>query len=238
MSKARWPRDLGEFLTFAYAPERWARKHSLDWTEDLQQRSRMVVVWLYHRAGVPTIGPDGRRIVVPVKPRYAPTAPWVARELNDVKYPPVLSERLEQIVRGNSYGMIETDRFMTTSRAHLAEDWHPPEVRKALHAIEDQASVAASRQWRVCPLCGRAFPRLGNTKACPPCRRRWTRRQIQWRLVRAPKEPITFRYFNPREEPQAGYLHIASGVRAPHALRRFVSRPIGSAFRNIPTFGP
>ena len=239
MHDSRWPIDLGEFLAFAYAPERWARKHGLAWTEDLEQRRFLVVVWLYQRAGVPTIGPDGRRLGVPVKPRYAPTAPWTVREFNDAKYPPALSEKIEQIARGDAYGMIEADRIMTTSRAHLAENWHPPDVAKALHIIEGQAThIAASRQWKVCPLCGRAFPTIGNTKACPPCRRRFTRRQIQWRLARAPKEPITFRYLNPMEVPQFGYLRIASGVRAPRVLRRLASRRIGTVFRKTPMIGP
>ena len=47
--------------------------------------------------------------------------------------------------------------------------------------------IARTRQWHLCPLCGRVFPPRRKTKACSPCRRRLqTRRRVQWALAHAP----------------------------------------------------
>ncbi|HLY23521.1 MAG TPA: hypothetical protein VKT83_13740 [bacterium] len=230
MSDVRWPRDLGEFLTFLYAPQRLTRKYGLIWgdvSDILERTRRFALTWLYHRAQLPLVGPDGERMTVPAKPIHSPKAARTRHELFDVKYPPEWTDTVERMAYEDTPEMVETERFLIEGNPHLIEGWHPLGVNTVLRIVERQAKVALRRKWKVCPLCARVFPAYGKTRACPPCRRRWTRRQVQRRLKRAPKNPIVFRYFKPYGEPQLVYLKITDGVRAPGTLHRLTPHSVG-----------
>jgi hypothetical protein len=231
MSEPRWPRDLGDFSAFLYGPERLARKHGLAWSEvaeTIERTRRFALTWLYQRAEVPVVGPDGEQMTVLAKPIHSPHAARTRHELFDVKYPSEWIDTVEEMAAEEAPKMVETERFLVEGNPHLVEDWHSPLVKKVLSIVEYQARVALRRKWKVCPLCARVFPAYGKTLACPPCRRRWTRRQVQRRLRRAPKNPVVFRYFKPPTEPQLAYLEIADTVRAPENLRRITPYPMGS----------
>ncbi len=145
-----------------------------------------------------------------------------------------LTEKRRQMERGE-IEEFETPNFTVVrdpQKAYLREERDSPALIEALRPIEDQAGLAYFWKWRVCPLCVRAFPvtrDARNAKTCAPCRRRFTRREIQNRLAHAPKIPVEYQYFKPNEEPQLAYLLInpkVMSVRAP--LRRGLDpRPAG-----------
>jgi hypothetical protein len=128
------------------------------------------------------------------------------------------AQRLQaKLMPDEPVGVVDTPGW--TKRA----DTFPPEVREALRPVLEEADRALSVPWHVCPLCGRPFPLHAHAaKACPPCRRRYTRREVERRLARAPRDPIVFEV---APEGAARPLRpvIADGVEAPPAVRRLAS---------------
>jgi hypothetical protein len=108
--------------------------------------------------------------------------------------------------------------------SHMGDHVQSPVLREALRPIQLELEESKRKRWHPCSLCGRVFPALGKSKACPPCRRKWTRRQIQWRLAHAPNDPVAF-FIAPPSSRESVWLVIAQGVDAPAALRRIAHAP-------------
>ncbi len=108
----------------------------------------------------------------------------------------------------------------------LGASFQPTAVERALTPVLQELEGAEFVRWGICPLCVRAFPKEGKirSKACPPCRRKWNRRQIQWRLKHAPNEPVAF-FVAPPSSRESVWLVIAARVNAPAALRRIAHAP-------------
>jgi hypothetical protein len=106
----------------------------------------------------------------------------------------------------------------------LTERAESPALKNALAHVVQELELAKFRQWRICPLCARAFPKQRKTQACSRCRKELTRRQVQWRIKHAPGNPVEFRV-TPSRESLPLELVIAPGVNAPAALRRISVKP-------------
>lgn len=230
-NRGRWPSEINEFLAFVYTPGLWARRHRVLLTERVESLRRFVLGWLYHRAGVPILGPNDERITYPVKPIYGPDAPWVihALDVGQGQYDPLVSEKRYKIAAGGP-GIIETDRFLVFGRPYLHDKSDPPVLAKAMRIIEDQAEIAARLKWKVCKLCGRAFPAQRNAKACPSCLARLSRRQSHNRLSKSPENPVVFRYYDATRQPQFAFFELSPGLKPPRILLRYSVWAVGSVF--------
>jgi hypothetical protein len=97
-----------------------------------------------------------------------------------------------------------------------------PRVQRALAEIDLTLQILTKSRWRICSLCTRAFPARRKTRTCPPCRRRFSRRQIQWRLARAPQTPVALWIWMKRDEP--------ASIRTVHRFDRSVTIREGEGF--------
>ncbi|HEV2438839.1 MAG TPA: hypothetical protein VGX97_02095 [bacterium] len=96
----------------------------------------------------------------------------------------------------------------------------PSPVKEALLPVLREAEGAPMASWRICPLCARPFPQSGHmAKACPPCRGRYGRRGVEWRLARAAGDPVIFEVL-PESSARPVRLVIAEGIDAPTSLRK------------------
>src|SRR6516225_9688704 len=257
----RWFGAFTTLCAFLYAPNRWARKHHIRWTPALERRRQFVLGWLYLRAGSLTVNAEGRPIArAKLKRIYTRPSPWLRGRLDD-------GDRrdhrglgdLVPTVLGKTREIIDTDDRQVTAHpldaplarldATLARPDDAPAVQNALDAIEQDIVLALTRAWRICPLCARAFPAQRKTRACPPCRRRFSPRGVQWRLTHAPQTPVAL-YLYTRfplrtstrtvhrpegsrtitdDAEEMPILVLASGVHAPPALQRIArSTPLNS----------
>jgi hypothetical protein len=220
----RWPAHLGTFPGFLYAPERWARAHGLRWSPRLEDLRAVAVRWLLRHAGAPYRPPSGRLIRRDTRRPLSPKAPQTARLAAARSMPWQLSAIIARMRRG------EGPREILLGQRRVARQsvWGDRlsgsasrEEERALLSIIGQCEAADRHPWLICPICGRPFPVHRNTKACPPCRRRWTPRQIQWRLATAPEHPVWFRdAVREDHSPFRQVLVIDPHVKAPAALRR------------------
>lgn len=218
-----WPDEYRELTTFLYQPKRWARAFRVDYTPEVEQLRETALRWLYHRAGAPRVGLQGERNVLSAKP-YLPAGPHAIARLTDIseKFETQKLKALEQqgfriVFSPSNHISLDTVRHWD-----FLGDVEPQKLREALVPVRHQLELSKSTQWKICRLCGRAFPALGKAKTCPTCRGRWTRRQIEERLSRAPEDPVVFRVMP--FEPEL-CLSIAAGVNAPPALRRLCCPP-------------
>ncbi len=221
-AQARWPRDLGSLLSFLYTPERWARAHEIRWSSSLENRRRALLMWFYRSAQVPILAKDGSQRIARVKPIYTRDSSWVRELLDRMDRERMqaarenLTDVLPSIVTARSPDVIEGWRFLVSGNpweTPLVLEGDPPGVRRAMTRVHGEAVLASRRQWRVCPLCGRVFPASRTTRACAPCRRRWTRRQVQWRLAGAPKSPVMLRLYLREASLETRTAHLPDGPK-------------------------
>ena len=233
MARPRWHTQIRRLMSFLYTPLRWARACGVPWgTEELELFRRDALHWLYQRAQAPTVGPDGHRSVLSIGKVYSPAAPRVIEALAAAAGEEDVAEEdrtfthrayVKHLERMGLKVMFSPDGSPglddASHWAHAADNVQSPALKMALVPIQQALELSKRRRWKICPLCGRAFPKFGNTKACPPCRRKLTRRQVQSRLAHAPNDAVVFR-ITPVSDPQSLRLSIAAGVDAPAALRR------------------
>ncbi len=236
-SPERWTRTYAAEWTEEAEQLRW---EALRW---LYARAGVPTVGLSENGG--------SRNLLDVGPALSPTAPHVVTRLTEMEdvpgYPTTIQltdipylRHLEQagamawtgrdalaaagpglkimLLPDGSVAFDDADQW-----SYWADYVKPYALRRALVPIQRELELSKSRRWGICPLCARVFPASRKTKACPPCRRKWTRRQIQWRLAHAPKDPVVFRVMPP-SDPQSVRLSIARGIAAPVAIKRISMR--------------
>ncbi len=206
-SHAVWPSAARDLAAFLYTPEIWARARGLRWDTRLEEIRRAALTWLYHLAGVPAMLPDGRLV-----PRAAQRPVTVRRSPMKIPVPSLGHARfaLRRLLNEQAWPMVETRTPI--SWAVLAEGSRSAQEKHALTRVLKQLDRAFERTWKLCSLCARAFPSRRNTKTCPPCRRKWTPRQIQRRIEKAAPNPVII-------DPDDRWT-INLDVSAPPALRR------------------
>lgn len=226
ITRATWPYWFRQVAAFLFAPERWTRAQGLAFTPEVEQLRQDLLRRLYQFAGVPTVGLDGVGHRLPkALGLSAPTAPKVTRALADYMNARSVKGLAKHLASIDAKVAVSTRReerpilLLDLPLRHAADHVQLPGFKQAIGPILEVLEVAGRHQWRVCPLCARPFPAAKKARACPPCRRKWTRRQIQRRLPKPSHISLAFLTM-PLSEPQSVRLCLAKDVDTPPAIRR------------------
>ncbi len=223
ISRATWPYWFRQASAFLFAPERWTRAQGVELTPEVEQLRQDLLRRLYQIAGVPTVGLNGVGHRLPKTLRLSPpTAPRVTKTLGGYLKGESLKNLTRRLTSIEAKVAVSTRReerpilLLDLPLRHAADHVQLPGFKQAIGPILEVLEDAGSHQWRVCPLCARPFPASKKARACPPCRRKWTRRQIQRRLPKSSHISLAFLTM----DPQGVRLCLARGVDAPSAIRR------------------
>lgn len=190
---ASWERGIAGveiLLAFVYSPEKWAATHGAPWVE-AQRVWGFAIQLLYLLARVPMMTTDGQETVFEPRRSALPTSPWVRHLIRREQQLPGyrgdvdLIGELDLMAEGKGdLSEVFVGRFTARRQFVYAYLFDSP-----LRSVVEQLKHADHRTWKVCPLCLRPFPAVRKTKTCPVCRLHLTRRQIQRRLLEAPRDP-------------------------------------------------
>jgi hypothetical protein len=233
MARGDWPSQFGELASFLYTPARWARRRGVQWTSSLGREWGHLLWKVYSLAGVPHILSDGTRSILPTRrTTLSPLAPSMLRlfESRALATKSSLFNRytrrpLSLFPKSAPRKSLGLTAFFEPSPETLLGEMRKrsPELASLLQPLYGAYAVAVTRRWKLCPLCGRAFPASRKAICCPPCQARWTRRQRQRRIAQAPKDPVIYRY-RKTDDGEIGGLSLALGLAAPATLKRIAGQ--------------
>jgi hypothetical protein len=188
VGRGDWPHRFAELASFLYTPARWARARSVAWTDELEQLQQQFLKGIYRATEAQRLS-DGSaaarapRLSSPLSPQVSGHLARSARVLAAQGMRFIISGG---IVVARGPGVEKAERVLS----EIA--YRSPMLVEPMRTLCQQQEDATSGhwQWKVCRLCGRAFPAIRKAKACPPCRRRLYRRQVEWSLRSAPVIPV------------------------------------------------
>ncbi len=218
-------------MAFLYAPDRWIRRLKASWTDQLEKLRASLLLALYRQAGAPHRLPDGSpgKGIAPEQ-ILSPRSPKVTSELAHTG-----TLRLAQSgVRFISLGETREGEALALTGFSYARhllaslETHHDDLSEAIRVVHKQLEKAMSgrARWKICRICARVFPARRKIKSCPPCRRRLSRRQVQWRLKSAPKVPLEILSVGMSSRRWIRFS-LGRGLDAPASLRRLAQEREG-----------